>query len=469
MLRKALLLLSGNATSSFLLLLRNLIVARLIPVSDYGVAATFAIVMAGVEMASALGLQQQIIQAKNGNDPRFQAALQAFQVMRGVVAGAVLFLLAGPLATFFGIPEVTWAYQVLALIPAIKALEHFDIHRLNRQMRFGPMLLTQVIPAAVSLALIWPLAWALGDWQVMLYSLLIQSLLSLIMTHVLAERPYALVWDRAIMAGSLRFGWPLLVNSALMFLVFQGDKMIVGRVLGLEALAIFAMGMTLTLTPTLVLAKTAQNLFLPRLSRTGQSADSSEKFQLLSNVTLKAAILNGSLIVFLIYILGAEFIMLVLGEKYSDLIPLLTAFAILNGLRVFKAGPAVIAVSQGYTSNMMLSNLPRVISLPFAVLLLMDGGNIIHILWLGIFAEFIGYIVGIILVQKKVGVKLYPLISTGISTLAFLTLVSGVLDQALVEFFPIWFKLFLISLCFSVMVWTMRDLFRIVSASQKSD
>ena len=86
-------------------------------------------------------------------------------------------------------------------------------------------------------------------------------------SHLVAERPYRLVFDRGIMARSLRFGWPLLLNGILMFLAFQGDKLIVGRVMGMEALAIFAMGVTLTLTPTLVLAKSVQNMFLPKLSQ----------------------------------------------------------------------------------------------------------------------------------------------------------------------------------------------------------
>ena len=78
MLRKALLILSGNAAASLLLFARNLVIARLIPVEDYGIASTFAIAMSVVEMASQLGLQQMIVQAREGEDPHFQAALQGF-------------------------------------------------------------------------------------------------------------------------------------------------------------------------------------------------------------------------------------------------------------------------------------------------------------------------------------------------------------------------------------------------------
>ena len=73
MLRKLILIFSGNAAASLMLLARNLLIARLVPVEDYGIAATFAVAMAVVEMASQLGLQQMIIQAQEGDDPKFQA------------------------------------------------------------------------------------------------------------------------------------------------------------------------------------------------------------------------------------------------------------------------------------------------------------------------------------------------------------------------------------------------------------
>ena len=174
MFRSVLLILSGNAALFLLLLARNLVVARLISVENYGIAATFAITMAIVEMASQLGLQQQIIQAKDGDDPHFQAALQGFQVLRGVIAGIILFFAAGSIANFLKIPHVTWGYQVMAIVPVLNALQHFDMHRLNRQMRFWPVMLTGAVPALVSLVSVWPLYLWFGDYKVMLWAIIIQ-------------------------------------------------------------------------------------------------------------------------------------------------------------------------------------------------------------------------------------------------------------------------------------------------------
>jgi O-antigen/teichoic acid export membrane protein len=388
MLRSALLILSGNSAASLLLLARNLIVARLIPVEDYGVAATFAVAMAVVEMVSALGLQQQIVQAKEGEDPRFQAALQGFQLLRGILSGALLFFIAVPMADFLGIPEAAWAYQVLAVVPVLNALVHFDIYRLNRQMRFWPLMLTGGIPALLSLLAVWPLARWFGDWQVMLWAILLQAGIAAVTSHLVAERRWQLVFDRAIIGRSLRFGWPLLANGVLLFLVFNGEKLIIGRELGMAALGIFAMGVTLTLTPTLVMARSAQNFFLPQLA---PQTNDPGRFVPLALATLQTVQLFAVLLAMVTFLAGGAFIVLVLGEKYNELVELLTWLAILQSVRMLKAGPAIVALAMGRTGNALVGNLFRVLALPLCWLVAVGSGDLRLIIWIALLAEFIGY------------------------------------------------------------------------------
>lgn len=419
MFRTALLILSGNAAASLLLLARNLIVARLIPVEDYGIAATFAVVMGMVELTSAFGLQQQIVQSKDGDDPRFQSALQGFQVLRGIVSGVMLFLIADPIARFLGIPEVVWAYQVLAIVPVIKAFEHFDIHRLNRQMRFWPLILTGGVPALTSLLIIWPLAVWLGDWRVMLWAILAQIAVMTLTSHIVAERPYRLVFDRSIMKNSLRFGWPILVNSILMFCVFQGDKFIVGRVLGMEALAIFAMGMTLTLAPTLVVAKSAQNFFLPLLSKLDRNTEKEEaRFQHIAMVATEGHMLFGVSFVCFIVIFGQLIVNILLGPKFDGLLSIFTLLAVLQCLRVFKGGPSSVALADGRTESPMIANTIRVLLLPIGYIVAVRTGRIDYIIALAILGELSGFVVSLFLIWWRSKVSIRPLVGPIFGSLA---------------------------------------------------
>ncbi|WP_176559232.1 oligosaccharide flippase family protein [Rubellimicrobium roseum] len=465
MLRSALLILSGNAAASILLLARNLLIARLIPVADYGVAATFAIAMSVVEMVSAFGLQQQIIQAKNGDDPHFQAVLQGFQIMRGVASGLLLFALAGPIADLLNVPEAAWGHRVMALVPVLNALAHFDIHRLNRQNRFGPMIVSSTVPALASLLAVWPLVAWLEDWRAMLFVILIQAVLTTAVSHLVAERPYRIALDRKIMAGSLRFGWPLLLNNVLLFLVFNGDRIIVGRVLGMEALAIFSMGVTLTLTPTLVMAKSLQNFFLPRLSQAAHALEDGAgrpRFVDLSQATFQGALLNGSLLVLAVLIAGGPFVLLALGPKYADLVPLLNLMAVLQAVRVAKAGSSIVALALGRTGNAAIANLMRLLSLPIAWLALLQGEGLVAVLWIGIAGEALGYAVSLQLVRRRLHLPLRPMLGPLLAT--GLLLMTAIVANSF-EAIPFWAAEIAAALFFALQIVSMKELRQRISAA----
>ena len=462
MIGKAALLLSGNAATALLTLVRNLVIARLIPVEDYGIAATFALAMAVVEMASAFGLQQQIVQAQDGDDPRFQAALQGFQLLRGLVAGAALFAAAGPIADFLNLPDTAWAYRVMAAVPVLTALQHFDIHRLNRRMAYGPLVLTGTLPAVAALAAVWPLYLAFGDWRVMLWTILLQAALAALVSHLVAERRFALRLDRAATLRAMRFGWPLLLNGALLFLVLYGDRVMVARLLGMAPLAVFSMGVTLTLTPTLVLDRTTQNLFLPRLSRAAEAGeDGGERFQTLARAALQAAMLNGAALVLGTVVFGAVFVRLTLGEKYADLVPLLVPLAILHAVRVWKTGPAVVALARGQTGNAMLANLPRAAFLPLGWMLLQGGGTLLQLVWLGTLAECLGLAVALVLVRGRARVRLGPHAPALAAGGLFLA-VTGALFLLLpgVWPLPVWVQGTVALALFGLLLATLRDLRR---------
>lgn len=409
MIRKALVILSGNAAASLFTLARNLLLARLLPVEDYGIAATFALAMAVVEMASAMGLQQQIVQAKEGDDPRFQATLQGFQLIRGAVSAVVLLLIAAPMARFLGIPEVTWAYQVLALMPLLNALVHFDIYRMQRQMDYRPVLLTVTVPALVSFLMIWPLAVTFGDWRAMLWAILAQGAVAVLTSHLIARRRYALAFDMGVIRRSLRFGGPILADAVLLFFVFHGEKLIVGRELGMAALGLFAMGITLTLTPTLVAARSAQNLFLPHLSAPREDPESEARFQRVARAACEANLLFGTALATGVLVLGGPFVLWVLGQKYAELVPLLALLGVVQGLRVFKEGPSVVALSQGQTENALAANVIRVALLPVAWAVAARTGSLEAVVWLAILGEAAGVVVALALMRWRTRVALGPL------------------------------------------------------------
>jgi O-antigen/teichoic acid export membrane protein len=458
MFRAAILLFSGNSLTSLFSLARSVVIAHLISVSDFGIASTFALAMSIVEMISALGLQQQIVQHKDGDVSSFQSALQGLQAMRALLNGAVLFLLADPIAAFFGVPEVGWAYRLMALVPIMNGFIHMDIYRFKRRMHFVPVLTTTTVSVLISLILVWPLSWAFSDYRVMLYAVLMQSAMVLIISHLMAEQPYRLSFDRKITVESLRFGWPILLNGILLFLVFNGERMIVGRELGMAPLAVFSLAFSLVLTPTLVMEGSAQSFFLPQLSAL---RDDVKKFGDLAMATLQCHLLFGAVIVVGVALLGGPIVHLLLGPKYAETLPILTWLALMQGIRVSKGGSSAITLAHAFTENGLVASLMRVALLPLAWYVASIGGNIIYVIWLGIAGETLGFVASLWLARYRLRLSLRRLWPT-IGAMVVLFVATGLHafgqsspDLALVA--PIWTGLALVGL-FGVVLLTMTDL-----------
>jgi O-antigen/teichoic acid export membrane protein len=458
MFRAAILLFSGNSLSSLFSLARSVVIAHLISVSDFGIASTFALAMSVIEMMTALGLQQQIVQHKDGDDSSFQSALHGLQVVRALLNGTALFLLADPIAAFFGVPEVDWAYRLMALVPIMNGFIHLDIYRLKRRMNYTPFLAASVISVLISLVLVWPLSWAFGDYQVMLYAVLTQSTMMMVISHLIAERPFRMSFDRSITVESLHFGWPILLNGILLFLVFNGERMIVGRELGMAPLAVFSLGFSMVLTPTLVMEGSAQSFFLPQLSAL---RDNLKKFGDLAMATLQCHLLFGAVIVVGVALLGGPIVHLLLGPKYAETLPLLSWLALMQGIRVSKGGSSAVTLAHAFTENGLVASLMRVALLPLAWYVASIGGNIIYVIWIGIVGETLGFVASLWLARYRLRLSLRRLWPT-IAAMVVLFVVAAVHafgqsspDQALVT--PACTSLALVVLL-GVVLLTMKDL-----------
>lgn len=463
MFRNVVLIFSGNVFSAILGLVRNLIVARLLTVEHFGIASTFAISMSIVEMLTSLGLHQLIIQDNDGDNPRLQAGLQGFHLLRGVLSSILLFLLAGPIANFMGTGDIVWAYQMLAFIPLLNGLVHFDIYRLQRQLNYVPSVLSVTIPALISVLLIWPLYMIFEDYRVMLGIILAQAVATMIVSHLFAQRRYSVIVSKDVIRHALGFGWPLLINNILIFFVYQGEKIIVGREIGLEALAIFAMGFTLTLWPANLLTNSIQSVFLPLLSETKNDKPA---FHRLAMVTLQAHFTLGALFVAGGVLIGPMLVGYLLGAKYMPLVGLFPWLVVLQAMRLMEGASSIIALAAGRTGVSAVSNLVRISVMPFSWYVAAKTGDIHLIIWLAIGSELAGLLVSLALMRRQtrisVAASTWPF-GVVMSLCALAALHAWMEENATVSpISPLWIMVLIIGL-FLASLSRMKDLWAYVT------
>ncbi len=389
---------TNQALSHGLSFVRNIIIARLISPEHFGIAATFAITVSMLAVISDRAAEKLLIRAREEDREDLQATAQFWQFMRGVVAAGLIAAMAWPMVWLFKVPQAQWAFYWLALVPLLRGCVHLDIKRLQRHMRFGPQLLTELGTQVAITAAAWPLAYWLRDYSVMLWLLIAQAAALAVLSHLLAQRRYRWRIDRAPAGGLLAFGWPLWVNGLLMVAIVQGDRLVVGSMYSVRELGIYAAALTLTLIPTSLLAGLGTSFMIPLLANPEKDRRRRvRRYALSMQLVAFASVLIAATFI----LLGPVLAPLLLGPRYGDMSQLVVLLAIMQAIRLFRVAPSVAATTGGDPRSAAMVRWARMTALPLALLV---GILRLPIEWIavaGVVGEAIGFLVSVVLLRLR--------------------------------------------------------------------
>lgn len=393
--------LGANGLTSIALFARNILVARLLSVEDFGIASLFAVLFTLIEAATEVGMNMMIVQDKRGDDQKFLSTIHSIQMLRGIVGAVAMVALAWPYALLVKTPEILWAYQLMAIVPLARGLLHYDIFRFQRHMNFRPFGLSFSIPPILSIAVVLASYYLTPDYRVMLWAIIAQQCLQVVVSHLLAERPYRWAWDRGLMREAVRFGLPLLGNGLLTFFIMNGDRVVVANVFDPVILGWFSAAFLLSFTPSAVLGQTMNSVFLPLLSK---AQDTPERFAALARATIETALLIGLVLAVGLSLFGPAVMLAAFGPRYAEGLVLLIVLGVMQAMRLCKTGPIVVAISRRDTINPMIGNLLRIATLPVAYVLAQRSGSVLAVAYVALLGEALAMLASMILLKRRLKV-----------------------------------------------------------------
>ena len=358
---QGILLFSGFGAAQGLSFARNAVIGHALSKGDFGIAATITLILQIIETLSDLGSDRLIVQAPDGAEPRFIRAAHSLLAARGIVL-AILLYIAGPaIAGLFGAPHAAAAFQLAALVPLIKGFMHLDFRLAQRHFDNRPQMLVEVVPQAAALLLTFPVLALTRDFSAVVSLSIAQALASVLLSHVLASTPYRFAADRGLLKRQLAFGWPILASALPLIAVYQGDRLIIGSLSGMEALANYTAAFMITMVPGLIAAKVGHAMMLPLFSdaiRRGRPLRADFKIASEATVILAALYLTGFIVC------GEALLPVVFGAHYTGLGSLTAWLAAMWSLRMIQTAPGMALMSSGSTKPFVIAGCIRALAIP---------------------------------------------------------------------------------------------------------
>ena len=381
---QAIMLLAAFGLGQGLSLARNALLGHWLSKGDFGVAATITLVLQLAEVLSDVGVDRHVVQSEDGELSSVQGCAHTILVARGLLTSVLIFLLAHPITGFFRIPEAAWAFEMAALSPLLRGFLHLDVRRFQRKYDNRAFVLLEVVPQAAALALMPPALHWLQGYAAVAAAFVVQALITMLLSWHLAARPYRLSFETGTLVRMLSFGWPIWLSAFPLVAVYQGERVIVGRLLGIEALAAFTVVFMATMVPGLAAAKISNSLMLPLMSATRQQAGRfSRRVRSLSEATTLAASIYAALFI----VCGGQLIPIAFGPSYHGLGALASCLGVMWAVRMLQVVPGMALMSLGFTRPLLIAGCVRALALPLALLLAMHGAGLPAVAATGIAGE----------------------------------------------------------------------------------
>ena len=306
--------------------------ARFLSPHEYGVAGMALVFSALVLAFSDLGLGVGLVQrAHLTEEDRSTVFWTSVGVGLALTTAGVA--LSGPLAAFYGEPDVKPLFAVLSLSFVIGSLGATHAALLHREMAFRAIGLrvgtSTLVGGAVGVG---AAAAGLGPWALIVQALVIAVVSTGLLWLSLPWRP-RLVFSRRSLADLGIFGGRVFGVRVLDYVRTNGDKLLVGRVLGSAPLGAYTVAFNILVMPLSRLLVAVQDTLLPALSRLQEDRARLASVWLRVNTAVSAVVVPALLG---LIVVAPDLVAVLLGERWRDVALLLQLLA---------AGVVVLSVS----------------------------------------------------------------------------------------------------------------------------
>lgn len=375
-----------------------LVLTHFLDLRELGFAAALATTFGMFEQVTDILMNRFVFSAPHDDYEEALAAAQALSVIRGAIVGLLVVVTSPLVASIFGLRDHWMIFAALGAIVFIKSLENLGPRSAERDYQYAAQLKSNLVGAALGFGAMLIVATRTHS-HLALYVQLLASISGwVVATHLFSSTSYRLKIRTPFFAQALRFGYPLMLNGVGLAVTNQGDRMLVGALLGLPALGIYSVILLAAIVPMAMLSRLTNSLTLAILHNAAAfPAAYKARMKLVGRVFPLIFALYGLGVLTLANIL----VPIVFGASFLMSKTLLVLLAFSAFFRLARGDPfASLLLQTSRTKRLALSSWSTFPTLIFAGLLMHLFGTIESAMWGRLLGEIVALGVTVYLVRN---------------------------------------------------------------------
>ncbi len=392
-------------------ILQMVILARLLGPEVFGLMAIVIVIVSLADLFGQMGMHEALI-ARQDVSPAEYSSLYWFGLGWGAVTYIVFVALTPLIAFLIDVGEIGRLLPIALTSVLIAPLGNQFLARAQKSMNFGLIAWAEIASAFAGLAVAVFSAWI---WNQGVMALIWGHLSRVVIrTAVLAAHGWivgprpALHFRTDDLRGYLSFGLYRVAAMSVNLLNSRIDQILIGGLLGVQALGFYSLAVNLTLLPMQMINPIVTRVAFPAFAKVANDIPILRRgyLQLLQLLTFaNAPALIGIAAVAPVAI--PEF----LGEQWQEAVPLIQILAIYTLLRSVGNASGSLILGQGRADITFFWNLGLLVAVPPVVYLASLAGSLVHIAWSMVALQAVLYwVLYAVIIRTLLGPCLVPFV-----------------------------------------------------------
>jgi len=327
----------------------SVVLSRLFSPEFFGLMTLLTTVLVGLNLFSHIGLGDSVIQSPRGDEPLFLNTAWTLQVIRGGGLWVVVILLAWPVARFYHEPRMIALFPVLGFGCVLAGFASTSLLNLARHLGVGKTSMLELLGQFVNFVV--TLIWALLDpslWALVGGRIAAELVRTVISHFIMPELRPRFVLDKECVRSLLHFGKWILIGTALTFLATQSDRLILGKLISIEALGVYGIAFNLSDMPRQIIGMFCARVGYPFIARFAQQPRHEYRSIMLKyRLPVLAA---GGLGLVLVVCTGDQLVLHLYDHRYREAAWMVGVLAagLWHTMLYSTVGPAILALSKAH-------------------------------------------------------------------------------------------------------------------------